>query len=121
MSLDSRPKTILLDIDGTILKHQGRLDRVLRQTELLPGTLEKLHEWDQRGYHLILLTGRRESQRAETERQLAALGIYYDHLIMGLGGGVRVLINDAKPGSEEATAIAITLPRDQGVGEVTLS
>jgi FMN phosphatase YigB (HAD superfamily) len=120
MNTDPRPKTILLDIDGTILKHQGRLDRVMRSAELLPGTLEKLHEWDQRGYHLILLTGRRESQRAETERQLAALGIYYDHLIMGLGGGVRVLINDLKPGGEEPTAVAVNVPRDRGIWEVSL-
>ncbi len=37
---------------------------------------------------------------------------------MGIGGGVRVLINDLKPYTEEPTAIALPLKRDTGLGGV---
>ena len=32
--------------------------------------------------------------RITTERHLSELGIFYDQLIMGVGGGQRILIND---------------------------
>ena len=46
---------------------------------------------------IILTTGRKEGMRRITEQQLESAGIVYDKLIMGIGGGARVLINDLKP------------------------
>lgn len=80
-------KTILLDIDGTLVEHCGEITSQIKGTPfLLDGTLEKLTEWDRKGYNIILITGRRESAREETKRQLSELGIFYDQLIMGVGG-----------------------------------
>jgi hypothetical protein len=119
---DPRPKTILLDIDGVILRQYGGLDeQMLRDPKILPGVTKRLHEWDCLGYNLILCTGRRESMRKRTEEQLAACGIYYDQLVMGLGGGVRVLINNDKssfPGLE--TAVGITIPKNEGLDNVKI-
>jgi FMN phosphatase YigB (HAD superfamily) len=119
--MDTRPKTIICDIDGTLVRHfppfiSSRLDTKL---ELLPGTLEKLSEWDYKGYNIILLTGRRESMREVTEKQLAELGIFYDQLIMGIGGGPRILINDNKPNGVE-TAFAINIERNKGINDIIL-
>ena len=83
--------------------------------KLLPGTLEKLQEWDMKGYYIILTTGRKESMRKVTEEQLAHAGIMYDQLIMGIGGGVRVLINDTKPYGDFDTAVSVNLDRDEGI------
>ena len=58
--------------------------------------------------------------RESTERQLREAGIIYDRLIMGIGGGSRVLINDLKPDREGDTAIAINLKRDIGVKDVKI-
>ena len=115
----NRPKTIFLDIDGTLVVHKGSIERqFIENLELLPGTLEKLSEWDRKGYNIILTTGRRESTRKRTEQQLAEKGIYYDQLIMGIGGGTRVLINDRKPDSDHDTAISINLTRNFGISKV---
>jgi hypothetical protein len=57
--------------------------------------------------------------RESTERQLREAGIIYDRLIMGIGGGIRVLINDLKSDGED-TAIAINLKRDIGVKDVKI-
>lgn len=116
-----RPKTIFLDIDGTLIEHSGIISKQFTQTpRLLDGTLEKMAEWDRKGYNIILTTGRREGVREITERQLAELGIYYDMLIMGLGGGTRVVINDKKPDGKDETAIAINLVRNQGIKDINI-
>jgi hypothetical protein len=117
-----RPKTIFSDIDGTLVKHVSPFDssRPGHTMELLPGTLEKLQEWDMKGYCIILTTGRKESCRKETEIQLSKAGIMYDKLLMGLGGGQRVLINDTKPYGDFDTATGINLDRDQGISNIEI-
>ena len=114
-----RPKTIFCDIDGTLFRHGGDLyKQIMIKPSLLVGVKEKIVEWDRKGYNIILTTGRKESCRKITEEQLARAGIFYDQLVMGLGGGCRVLINDLKPNSEEPTAVAINLERNKGVKDV---
>ena len=88
--------------------------------ELLPGTLEKLEEWDIKGYNLILTTGRKESCREMLEKQLAEVGIMYDMLIMGIGGGVRVVINDLKHYGDYDTAKSVNLSRDEGIKNLNI-
>mgnify|MGYP000255352474 FL=1 len=46
--------------------------------------------------------------------------IIYDQLIMGFGGGDRILINDRKKDSERNTASVINLTRNKGVEDVEL-
>ena len=122
MTQHMRPKTIFCDIDGTLVKHASPLVscKPNYKMTLLDGTLEKLDEWDRLGYNIILTTGRRESARKETERQLAEAGIFYDQLVMGIGGGHRCLINDRKPYSGDDHAHAINIDRNQGVKDVEI-
>lgn len=120
--METRPTTIFCDIDGTLVKHCKPTDAQLptHKLELLDGTLEKLSEWERNGFKIILTTGRKESLRRVTAKQLEEIGIIYDLLIMGLGGGKRYLINDKKLGDSEDYAIAINLNRDEGVKGVKL-
>ena len=119
---DTRPTTIFCDIDGTLVKHYSPLVATQPnfRMELLPGTLEALDEWDRKGYNIILTTGRRESMRKITEKQLAEVGIIYDKLIMGIGGGKRVLINDRKPNGSRNYASAINLIRNEGINNIKI-
>jgi phosphoglycolate phosphatase-like HAD superfamily hydrolase len=117
----SRPKTLILDIDGTLVEHvPPSVAQTPQHTmRLLPNPRERLIEWDRKGYNIILLTGRRESLREETVRQLSEVGIFYDQLIMGVGGGPRILINDKKP-TGEATAFHYNPERNVGVGDIQI-
>lgn len=109
------PKTIICDIDGCILKHKGNLINInLEDAELLPGVKEKFDEWDKKSYKIIFLTGRKESMRGVTEKQLKSFGLFWDVLVMGATRGERILINDLKPGNENNTATAINMIRNQG-------
>lgn len=117
-----KSRTIFLDIDGCLISHAGSLSKqgCNNVPTLLPGVLDKLDEWDRAGHTIILTTGRRESMREKTKSDLAALGIFYDQLIMGVGRGPRVVINDLKPGSDQPMARAINLERNKGIGEINL-
>ena len=121
----SKPKTIFCDLDGTLTEHprSGNNDITkydLEQTmKVLPGTKEKLWEWDSKGYRIIITTGRKEGMRKSTEEQLRKAGIIYDLLVMGIGGGDRILINDKKPDGREAASV-VNVDRDKGVADLDL-
>ena len=114
---NNRPKTIFCDIDGTLVIHDSPIDTTKSdyKLKLLPGTIEKLTEWDRKCYRIILTTGRRECSRKATEKQLSEAGIIYDQLLMGISGATRVLINDKKPDGVTKTAFAYNLTRNEGI------
>lgn len=116
-----RPKTLFIDIDGTLLYHHGVANQQSKlPPKVLPGVLKRFGEWDFYGYNIILITGRRESERELTERQLNDIGIVYDKLIMGIGGGDRIIINDTKPDSNAPTAFAINVERNIGIENIEI-
>ena len=118
-------KTIFCDIDGTLVKFPDGtegfkdLPKGHDALEVLPGTLDKLWEWETHGYRIILTTGRKESMRKVTEKLLTDAGIFWDHLVMGLGPGKRYLINDINNGNN--TAYAVNVERNHGIGSVDLN
>ena len=116
----SKP-TIFCDIDGTLVKYYSLSESIKpdHKLELLPGTLEKIHEWESKGYRIILTTGRKECSRKILEKQLFEVGIFYDQLVMGIGGGIRFLINDRKPTGEQ-TSFSISLDRNEGIANLDI-
>jgi len=115
------PKTLFLDIDGTLIEHKNPHLTSLpsHKMNVLDGTIDKLLEWNKKGYTIILTTGRRKSNRKVTEDQLREAGIFYDQLIMGVGRGPRVVINDIKP-EGTLTAFSVNLIRNEGVGKTNI-
>jgi hypothetical protein len=100
----------LIDLDGTILKHNGHLDG---QDALLPGVQAF---WNAIPAHdmIIIVSARPPAFRASSLAVLDAQGLRYDDAIFGAPHGERVLINDIKPRGLQ-TAIAVNLPRDTGL------
>src|SRR5688572_19237557 len=100
-------EVIFLDIDGTLTRHMANdwpqywEEFHARGEYLLPGVKAKLDKWNEQGYQIILTTGRKESQRKETEKQLALYGLKYERLYMDIGHGCRHIINDEKTSTEE--------------------
>ncbi len=110
-----------LDIDGTLLKHFGDKPRQFEdKIEVLPGVQEFFSLCGKNGHIIILTSGRRESFRKQTEKQLKNACIPYDKLILGCSNAIRVLVNDTKPYRTDSpqTAIAFNLVRDEGVGKL---
>ena len=113
--------TIFCDLDGTLWE-QGDPTEIAKpgyQPKIIHGTVDKIREWDSKGFKIILTTGRKESLRDVTIKQLSYAGIVYDQLVMGLGGGDRVLINN-KRRNGDLSAIAICPDYNKGIGELSL-
>lgn len=101
--------TWFLDLDGTLVKHNGHL---ADGTDiLLDGAMDLLAQIPS-GDMVVLVTARTEEHREKTEGFLAEHGIRYDHLILGAPYGERIVVNDAKP-SGLVTALAVSSPRDR--------
>lgn len=117
----NRPMTIFCDIDGTLVEHNSVDISCNPDLELkvLPNVIEKLKEWEFKGYRIILTTGRKKSLRKATIKQLRRAGIFYDQLIMGIGGGYRVLINDKKPDGN-ITAFSFSPDRNFGLEDIDI-
>jgi len=112
-------KTIFCDIDGCIFKHHGDITTLSTNPyELLPWVKEAFKQWINKGYTIILTTGRPESFRTITEQQIRNAGLCYHHLIMDLPRGQRVIINDVKPDEINPTAACINLQRNEGMEDV---
>lgn len=116
LRLSPLPHLWIIDVDGTILAHNGHL---AGDDDLLPGVREL---WDAipPGDTILLLSARAEAHKAATLRRLEALGLRYDRALFDLPVGERILINDAKP-SGLATALAVNVTRDGGLGGIALT
>jgi 3-deoxy-D-manno-octulosonate 8-phosphate phosphatase KdsC-like HAD superfamily phosphatase len=114
-------KTIICDIDGTLLDYLHDKPFAERKPHsALAGVVEHMRKWEEQGCRIIIITGRRESERVRTVEELQNHGIPYDMLLMGFADTGRVLINDvSKQGI--CKAHAVSLPRNQGFNEFNWS
>ena len=101
--------TWFLDLDGTIVKHNGY--KIDGEDSLLPGVevfLQSIPEKDM----IIFITSRNKEYKEQTIRFLEGHHIRFDHIIFDAPDGERILINDCKP-SGLAMAFAVNCERDE--------
>lgn len=109
--LSSLPHTWIIDLDGTIVKHNGDLidgyDTILSESVAF---LSSLPDEDR----IIILTARSFDRRDRTISFLNENHVRYDDILFGMPVGERVLINDSKP-SGLTMSYAIDVKRDSGI------
>lgn len=113
-------KTVFVDIDGTIIHFLTPFSQSITNpssNELLPGVYDTFQEWEAEGSCIILTTARPECLRNITEQHLLSLGLFWHQLIMNVGNGPRLLINDRKPNGD-LSAFAINVPRNKGLTDI---
>lgn len=107
--LSSLGHTWILDLDGTIVKHNGY--KIDGMDSLLPGAkdfIDSLPEKDM----IIFLTSRTDEYKELTLEFLKKNGIRYDHIIFNAPYGERIVINDRKPSGLE-TSKSLSIERDE--------
>lgn len=92
--LSSLGHTWILDLDGTIVKHNGY--KIDGEDSFLPGAKEFL-EGIPEGDMIVFLTSRTDEYRESTISFLKDNGIRFEHIIFNAPYGERILINDDKP------------------------
>jgi hypothetical protein len=103
--------TWFIDIDGTILKHNGYITD--KKDTLLKGVIHFFNKIPKKD-KIILTTSRKSANINELKKFLKKNKIRFNRIISDLPYGERILINDIKPKKKLKTAIAINVVRDQG-------
>ena len=108
MVLSSLGHTWILDLDGTIVKHNGY--KIDGEDSFLPGAEEFLKSIPEKDM-IVFLTSRTDESRALTECFFNKHSIRYDCIIFNAPYGERILVNDNKP-SGLKTSVVLNLTRN---------
>jgi len=110
-----KKSTIFCDIDGTIFKYRkfGTYEETL--PEVIPSTLEYLNQEKAKGSYIVLTSARPEMLIGHTMKELIRMKVPFDRLLLGIGRGPRIVINDMDPQNQEPRALSINLIRDEGI------
>ena len=101
--------TWILDLDGTIVKHNGyKIDGV---DTFLPGAKEFLNQIPEEDL-IIFLTSRTDEYKDITLKFLSDNQVKYHHIIFNAPYGERILVNDDKPSGLHCS-IAVNTERDK--------
>jgi hypothetical protein len=109
LTLSKLGHTWILDLDGTLVKHNGY--KIDGYDTWLNGAGEFLRSIPD-GDMIVIVTSRTEEYKEATERFLAEHKIRYDHIIFGAPPGERIVVNDRKPSGLD-TAVAVNVDRDK--------
>lgn len=111
LEFSSLNKTWILDVDGTIVKHNGyKIDGF---DSLLDGVKEFFANIPSED-KVILLTARKNEELPILSNFLKEHNIRYDYLLSDMPMGERILINDRKPSGLDM-AYAINKNRDKAL------
>ena len=108
LELSSLSKTWILDVDGTLVKHNGYL--IDGHDTLLEGVREFFDNVSVKD-KIVLLTARKEEHLEDLKKFLKENNIRYDYLLTDMPMGERILVNDNKPSGLNC-AYAINKKRD---------
>lgn len=109
LTLSSLPHTWILDLDGTIVEHNGY--KKYGRDRFLEGAKEFLLSIPQEDL-IIFITSRSEQYRKITEEFLKENSIRYFLIVWNAPYGERILVNDDKP-SGLKMCYAVNLERDR--------
>jgi len=110
----TKNNTYFIDLDGTVFRHSHRYSELKDDVQLCDGVQEALDELDSRGDTIILVSARKESARALTEKILEDKMIPYDQLILGVSQGCRVIVNDVITKDSPTRARGVNVITDKG-------
>lgn len=103
--------TWIIDLDGTIVKHNGY--KTDGKDSFLPGAQEFMKNIPEKDM-IIFLTSRSKAYREETERFLNNNGIRYEHIIFEAPYGERIIVNDNKTSGLQM-GYAVNKTRDDAI------
>lgn len=109
LTLSSLGHTWILDLDGTLVEHNGY--KIYGEDKWLSGALEFLKSIPA-GDMIVFLTSRKAEFADVTEAFLKKYGIVWEHIIYEAPYGERILLNDRKPSGLQM-AYAINEDRNQ--------
>ena len=113
LPLKDLPKGWILDLDGTLVVHNGYKTG---EDTILPGVKDFFEKNVKPDDYVLIISARFSEFKGIAEKCLDENGIRYDKIIYDTPRGERILINDRKPwGGGLDTAYSINIDRDAGL------
>jgi hydroxymethylpyrimidine pyrophosphatase-like HAD family hydrolase len=107
--------TFFVDIDGTLVKYRKFAELENSTLEPIQDVIDTINDYYEKGAHIVITSARPDSYELFTKQELEAIGIKYHQIILGLGRGTRVVINDNDPQNPEISrSLGVNLNRNMG-------
>ena len=109
----SKINTYFIDIDGVLFENGAQyFEPYWGTTKPILENIEKIKELKSKGNYIIITTSRTEKYREITLKQFKEVGLEYDQLVMGIGNGKRIIINDFSNSNPYPSCEAINIERN---------
>lgn len=115
LKLSTLNKTWILDLDGTLVEHNGYKTA---DDRFLPGAKEFLQSIPENDFVLIM-TAREKEAKVKTEKFLKENNIRYNLILFEMPIGERILLNDNKPSGLKC-AYALNPKRNEGLKNLNI-
>jgi hydroxymethylpyrimidine pyrophosphatase-like HAD family hydrolase len=113
--------TFFVDIDGTIVKYRKFSELSTSVLTPIQDVIDFLNKSYDEGAHIVITTARPPQYELFTKQELEKLGVKYHQMIMGIGRGTRVVLNDKDPEMPELPrAWGINFTRDKGLQDIEI-
>jgi hypothetical protein len=113
--------TFFVDIDGTIVKYRKFSELSTAVLTPIQDVIDFLNKSYDEGAHIVITTARPPQYELFTKQELEKLGVKYHQMIMGIGRGTRVVLNDKDPEMPELPrAWGINFTRDKGLQDIEI-
>jgi hydroxymethylpyrimidine pyrophosphatase-like HAD family hydrolase len=113
--------TFFVDIDGTIVKYRKFNELATSTLTPIQDVIDFINKSYDEGCHIVITTARPESYELLTKQELETLGVKYHQMIMGIGRGTRVVLNDKDPENPELPrAWGLNFTRDNGFKDLEI-
>jgi len=110
-----------VDIDGTIVKYRKFSELSTSVLTPIQDVIDYLNKSYDEGAHIVITTARPPQYELFTKQELEKLGVKYHQIIMGIGRGTRVVLNDKDPEMPELPrAWGINFTRDKGLQDIEI-
>jgi len=113
--------TFFVDIDGTIVKYRKFSELATSTLTPIQDVIDFLNKSYDEGAHIVITTARPPEYELFTKQELEKLGVKYHQIVMGIGRGTRVVLNDKDPEMPDLPrAWGINFIRDKGLQDVEI-
>jgi hydroxymethylpyrimidine pyrophosphatase-like HAD family hydrolase len=114
--------TFFVDIDGTLVKYRKFAELENSVLEPIQDVIDTINNYYEQDAHIVITSARPDSYELFTKQELETIGVKYHQLILGLGRGTRVVINDNDPQNPEISrSLGVNLNRDMGWEELDIT
>jgi len=122
MAKITKNPTFFVDIDGTLVMYRKFSELDTATLTPIQDVIDLVNEYYDNGSHIVITSARPQEYEVFTKQELEKLGVRYHQLLLGIGRGTRVVLNDKDPENPDLPrAVGINFNRDKGLEGLDLS